>query len=102
MTLPQFVVLILLGSGAFYVQLQYAKANYPDTPRWRFVLFSSAFLFGFFTAVLFGFQGLTLGRLLVFAVLGGLFSGLGFTFVFPSRMQAYYPKRNKSEDSDQE
>lgn len=70
MTLCQSGVLVLLGVGVYYVQLRYAKANYPATLQWKLVLFAPAFLLGFSAAFLFGSQGLSLGRLLVFATLG--------------------------------
>jgi hypothetical protein len=102
MTIYQLALLILLGTGLYYSQLRYAKANYPNTRQWKCVLFVSSLLFGFCAVFLFGYQGLTLGRLLTIATVFGLFTGLGFTFVFPLRMQAYYPKRKELEDSDQE
>ena len=102
MTLYQLALLVILGTGLYYSQLRYAKANYPNTWQWKCVLFASSFVFGFCAVFLFGYQGLMLGRLLTIATLFGLFTGLGFTFLFPANMQASYPKREEPSDPDQE
>ena len=98
MTLYQFVLLLALVLGIVYVQLRYAWARFPKSRRWKLTLFISSFAAGSFFVVLFGYPHLALGRLLIAAVLGGLFFGLIFTFLFPEQMQVLYPNRNQSDD----
>lgn len=102
MTLYQFIFLVLLWVIIVYVQLRYAWANYPETLRWKLILFFSAFIGGGLSAVTIGYQALDLRSLLIFVTLGGLFFGLIFTFVFPSNMQGSYPKRKEPDGPDQQ
>jgi len=84
------VGILILG---VYLQYQYARANYPESVKWRLLLFISGFL-----AVATGGAAVTeipsssqeVILLLVFAAALG---GLGFGFLFPINMQNIIPKR---------
>jgi len=93
-----FILWILSAFITVYMQLRYARENYPDRFRWRLVLFFSAFVCGAIGAITFLYQIATWRDLLLFAILAGLFSGIIFTFLFPSNIQRIIPKRKESSD----
>lgn len=104
MTLYQFGLFLLLVLALLYVQFRHRSVNYPKTRRWKMILFSSGFIFGAGVVTLLGleYQQVALGRRLAFVVLGGLFCGLMYTFLFPEQMQVLYPNRDEPDDSEQE
>jgi hypothetical protein len=94
--LVTWVFTIWLGA---YVQLRYAKSNYPRAGSWlvlRFVLsFVNDATLG---ALLFyrDFGGFVLASI---AFLCGAVIGAGYTFLFPKNMQNLIPKHTMSEQN---
>lgn len=86
--------LVILGGLTTYFQYRYARANYPNSPQWRWVLFLSGFIPIATSLATFLYQEVAGYELLLFSLLGGLFAGLIFTFLFPYNMRRIYPKRD--------
>jgi len=86
--------LVILGGLTAYVQYRYARANYPNSPQWKWVLFMSGFIPIAVSLATFLYQKVAGHDLLLFSLLGGLFTGLIFTFLFPHNMRNIYPKRD--------
>lgn len=104
MTLLHLGFLLLSVLAIVCIQLWYRSANYPKTRRWKMILFFSSFTIGAGIATLLGLESQQVAwwRRLIFVLLGGLFFGLIYTFLFPEQLKSIYPYRGKSNDSEQE
>ena len=85
--------LVLLGGLGGYLQYRYAKANYPNSLRWKWVLFLSGFIPVLSGLATFLYQEVAILELILFSLLGGMFGGLISRFLFPHNMRRVYPKR---------
>ena len=85
--------LVLLGGLGGYLQYRYAQANYPNSSRWKWVLFLSGFVPVVTGLATFLYQEVAIHELLLFSLLGGMFSGSISRFLFPQNMRHVYPKR---------
>jgi hypothetical protein len=92
------ILWILSVVVTIYTQLRYAKANYPNTLHWKYVLFLPAFISGAVGIAVFSHKELTWQGLLVATVLTGLASGFGFTFLSPLNLQTRIPKRKEGDN----
>jgi len=93
-----FILWVLSAFVTVYMQLRYARANYPSMLWRKLILFLSAFITGAVGMSVFLYQEATWRDFLLFTVFIGLFSGLGFTFLFPSNIQRIIPKRKEPSD----
>lgn len=86
--------LVILGGLAGYLQYCYARANYPNSSQWKWALFLSGFIPVVTGLATFLYQEIAGHELLLFSLLGGIFSGLIASFLFPHNMRRIYPKRD--------
>jgi len=94
MTLYPLLVWIFSVIAVIYIQLRYARANYPSTWQWKLTLFLSGFSCGAMGSVAFLHQTAAWRALLLMTAFSGIFAGLGFTFLTPYNMQNFIPKRD--------
>ena len=82
----------LVAAGA-YVQIAYAKANYPTSWRWRLALFAPPFLFGSLVGYVTSISaGKTALFNVIFSVGFGLAFGLLCALLYPLNMKRVIPK----------
>lgn len=87
--------LVVLGGLAGYIHYRYAQLNYPNSSQWKWVLFLSGFIPIATSLATFLYRAVTGYELLLFLLLGGIFSGLISRFLFPHNMRRIYPKRSE-------
>jgi predicted MFS family arabinose efflux permease len=81
----------VLGCITIYLQLQYAKANYPKSSTWLVVRFGLAFFCGASLGIaIFDFSGLTR---IIAVVLSGIAFIVLLGIVLEYRMRQSFPKR---------
>jgi len=91
-----FIATVLLICFGGYFQWKYAKANYPESWRWKSLLFINGFATcGIGTACFLPFSGVTWVEGLLGCLGGGLFGGYVFLTQFPQKVQTIIPKHKR-------
>ena len=84
-------MLLLLG----HIQYKYAQANYPNSWRWRAILFVGGFIPGGIGAFTFEMNTTSFINRGLFILFLGVFLGLISAFLVPINMRNILPKRKE-------
>ena len=92
MSLVMFLIWLLSGIIVIWLQFKYRDAGYPQSFRWRSILFVSSFINGSIGLLMFTPNSDIRTRFLA-ALFTGVFGGVIFAFGFPHQMRGLFPKR---------
>ena len=99
MTTTLLIILCLGFAGLnIYFSLKYAKANYPQSLKWLFMRFGTAFVCGVLIGTLLFSQELSGLALIAVVVLTGIAFGILLTFVLEYRLRYLIPKNKGADD----
>ena len=99
MNIPIFVFWLLSLILVIWLQFRYREEDFPNTARWRMLLFASGFANTSVVTLIIAMSGEVgsknheMNVSMLLSILGAVLGGTLFAFAFPYQMRSIYPKR---------